>query len=84
MQPAPTLLSGRPGADKQGVGTTALLLPARTEMQFMFGQDRLARHRNALREQHMRLIEWNYAALAFDLDTPADYLLGNRAQASRR
>lgn len=61
--------------DKQGVGTTALLLPACTEMQFMFGQDSLARHRDALREQHMRLVEWNAPALAFDLDTPADYRL---------
>jgi 2-phospho-L-lactate guanylyltransferase len=61
--------------DKQGVGTTGLLLPAQCQIKYMFGQNSLARHRHALREQHMQPIEWDDPALAFDLDTPADYLL---------
>lgn len=62
-------------SDKQGVGTTGLLLPAPCTVEYMFGQDSLARHRRALCECHMQPLAWSDPALAFDLDTPADYRL---------
>jgi 2-phospho-L-lactate guanylyltransferase len=60
-------------ADKQGVGTTGLLLPAHCRLNFMFGDNSLARHRAALEDQGMEPIIWNDPALTFDLDTPGDY-----------
>ena len=60
-------------ADKQGVGTTGLLLPAHCRLNFMFGDNSLARHRDALRDQGMEPIIWNDPALTFDLDLPDDY-----------
>lgn len=61
--------------DKQGVGTAGLLLPAACRLKFMFGDNSLARHVAALREQHFEPIIWDDAALSFDLDSPEDYRL---------
>lgn len=60
-------------ADKQGIGTTGLLLPAHCRLNFMFGNNSLARHKAMLREQSMEPTIWNDPALSFDLDSPDDY-----------
>lgn len=61
-------------ADKQGVGTTGLLLPADCGLEFMFGPNSLTRHVCGLRALQLEPVLWEDAALTFDLDTPEDYL----------
>jgi 2-phospho-L-lactate guanylyltransferase len=60
-------------ADKSGQGTNGLLLPADAPLAFMFGESSLARHRAALEALRLPICEWHDPALAFDLDTLADY-----------
>jgi 2-phospho-L-lactate guanylyltransferase len=60
-------------ADKEGVGTTGLLLPADCPLPFMFGADSLARHRSGLLACRMEPVVWTDPALSFDLDSPQDY-----------
>lgn len=60
-------------ADKTESGTNGLLLPATAAMRFAFGADSLERHRTALEALGIDTRIWHASALAFDLDTPADY-----------
>lgn len=60
-------------ADKEGVGTTGLLLPAACPLPYMFGPDSLARHRGGLRACRLEPLVWSDPALSFDLDSPQDY-----------
>ena len=60
-------------ADRAATGTNALLLPAHCEFAFAFGAGSLARHRQALQASGVPVQVWADPALAFDLDTPADY-----------
>jgi 2-phospho-L-lactate guanylyltransferase len=70
-------------ADKEGVGTTGLLLPAHCALPYMFGPDSLARHHGGLVATGVQARVWRDPALGFDLDTPQDY--GHwRAQAQPR
>lgn len=60
-------------ADKEGVGTTGLLLPADCALPYMFGPGSLARHHGGLLACGLQPLVWRDPALAFDLDTPQDY-----------
>jgi 2-phospho-L-lactate guanylyltransferase len=60
-------------ADKEGVGTTGLLLPAACPLPYMFGPDSLARHRAGLLAYRLEPLVWSDPALSFDLDSPQDY-----------
>lgn len=60
-------------ADQRGEGTNGLLLPADTALTFMFGESSLAKHRASLEALRMPVCVWHDPALAFDLDTAADY-----------
>lgn len=60
-------------ADKEGTGTTGLLLPADCSLPYMFGSDSLARHRGGLLARGLEPLVWNDPALSFDLDSPQDY-----------
>lgn len=60
-------------ADKEGVGTTGLLLPADCPLPYMFGPDSLARHRHGMLAHRLQPLLWSDPALSFDLDSPQDY-----------
>jgi 2-phospho-L-lactate/phosphoenolpyruvate guanylyltransferase len=60
-------------ADKEGVGTTGLLLPATCPLPYMFGPDSLQRHRGGLLACGLDPLVWSDPALSFDLDSPHDY-----------
>jgi 2-phospho-L-lactate guanylyltransferase len=60
-------------ADKHGRGTNGLVLPAASVLRFAFGEGSLARHAAALRQAGVKPVVWDDPALAFDLDSPADY-----------
>ncbi|MBE0616179.1 MAG: 2-phospho-L-lactate guanylyltransferase [Burkholderiales bacterium] len=60
-------------SDKIGTGTNGLLLPARANICFAFGVDSLVQHRTALEALGIDTRIWHDPALAFDLDTAADY-----------
>lgn len=60
-------------ADKEGVGTTGLWLPAACPLPYMFGPDSLARHRGGLLDCGFEPLVWRDPALSFDLDSPQDY-----------
>lgn len=59
--------------DKSRTGTNGLLLPANADIRFAFGADSLERHRAALEALRIDTQIWHDPALAFDLDTAADY-----------
>jgi 2-phospho-L-lactate guanylyltransferase len=61
-------------ADKRGDGTNALLLPADCSAKFAFGEASLARHRDAIESSGVAVAVWNDPALAFDIDSPDDFL----------
>ena len=61
-------------ADKLGSGTNGLLLPARCHAKFAFGEASLARHRAAIASSGVPVAIWNDPALAFDIDSPGDFL----------
>jgi len=61
-------------ADKSGTGTNGLLLPACAGVSFSFGEDSLARHRDAIIQLGIAVQIWHDSALAFDVDTTSDYL----------
>ena len=60
-------------ADKLGSGTNGLVLPADCPVKFAFGEGSLARHRDAIEATGVKVTIWNDPALAFDIDSPADY-----------
>lgn len=60
-------------ADKEGVGTTGLWLPATCRLPFMFGPGSLDRHRGGLLAHGLEPLVWRDPQLSFDLDTPQDY-----------
>lgn len=60
-------------ADKEGVGTTGLLLPAACPLPYMFGVASLARHRSGMLAHGLEPVVWSDPALSFDLDSPQDY-----------
>lgn len=60
-------------ADRRGLGTNGLLLPAGCAVAYQFGEDSYARHVAALREAGLCVRTSADPALAFDIDTPADY-----------
>ena len=60
--------------DKLGSGTNGLLLPASCDAQFSFGEASLARHRQAIESSGVPMAVWNDPALAFDIDSPDDFL----------
>ena len=60
-------------SDKSRTGTNGLLLPASADIRFAFGADSLERHRAALEALGIDTRIWNDPALAFDLDSAADY-----------
>ena len=61
-------------ADKLGRGTNGLLLPASCDATFAFGDASLSRHRAAIEAAGFPVAIWNDPALAFDIDSPADFL----------
>lgn len=60
-------------ADKHGGGTNGLLLPADCGVKFTFGEGSLARHCDAIEALGVKVTIWSDPALAFDIDSPADY-----------
>jgi len=60
--------------DKLGCGTNGLLLPASCEAKFSFGEASLTRHREAIESSGVPVAIWNDPALAFDIDSPGDFL----------
>jgi 2-phospho-L-lactate guanylyltransferase len=70
-------------ADKHATGTNGLLLPADCPLEFSFGEASLARHLATIRALGAEPVMWTgEPALALDLDTPADLVAWQRAQAS--
>jgi 2-phospho-L-lactate guanylyltransferase len=61
-------------ADKMGCGTNGLLLPADCDAKFGFGHDSLRRHCAAIKSTGLPVVIWNDPVLAFDIDSPADFL----------
>ena len=61
-------------ADKWGCGTNGLLLPASCEPRFAFGEASLRRHRAAIESSGVPVAIWSDPALAFDIDSPDDFL----------
>ena len=61
-------------ADKLGCGTNGLLLPAGCDAKFAFGQASLGRHRAAIESSGFPVTIWDDPALAFDIDSPDDFL----------
>ena len=61
-------------ADKSGCGTNGLLLPARCESRFAFGQASLRRHCAAIESSGVPVAIWRDPALSFDIDSPDDFL----------
>ena len=64
-------------SDKTRTGTNGLLLPANANIRFAFGAGSLERHRAALEALGIDTHIWHDRALAFDLDTAADYAAWN-------
>lgn len=60
-------------SDKTRSGTNGLLVPANANLRFAFGAGSLERHRAALEALGIDTRIWHESALAFDLDTAADY-----------
>lgn len=60
-------------SDKTRSGTNGLLVPANANLRFAFGAGSLEHHRAALEALGIDTRIWHESALAFDLDTAADY-----------
>lgn len=71
-------------SDKTGTGTNGLLLPAHANICFAFGAGSLERHRTALELLGIDTRIWQDPALAFDLDTAADYVAWTSLRAAER
>ena len=78
------LLDSNPGdvatliADKTGLGTNGLLIPARAASGFAFGEHSLSRHREHFAREGLTVTLWRDPALAQDIDTPDDLLTWRR------
>jgi 2-phospho-L-lactate/phosphoenolpyruvate guanylyltransferase len=59
--------------DKDGTGTNALIVEAAPDLRFFFGDDSRARYCAWGASRGWRIAVHETPALAFDLDTPADY-----------
>jgi 2-phospho-L-lactate guanylyltransferase len=59
--------------DSSGTGTNALMMPARAAFEFRFGADSFARHCDVAAACGLSVVVHRSRALAFDVDTPADY-----------
>lgn len=68
--------------DKLGCGTNGLLLPASCDAKLSFGEGSLARHRAAIESRGVRVAIWNDPGLAFDIDSPDDFLRWSLASLS--
>ncbi|MBM3341622.1 MAG: 2-phospho-L-lactate guanylyltransferase [Betaproteobacteria bacterium] len=68
--------------DRHGSGTNAMLVPA-TGCEFAFGAGSLARHIAMADARGMRVRLCNASALAFDLDTAADFAEWSKSAAEK-
>ena len=59
--------------DESGTGTNALVVPALTSFEFRFGAESCARHCEAAAAHGLSVVVHRSPAIAFDIDTPADY-----------
>ena len=58
--------------DRHGTGTNAVIVDARSDIEFKFGDDSLARYRDWAQASGLRVSVCARRELGFDLDTPED------------